>query len=634
MSTGWSCKDTSDKAAAEWPAYGRDPGGARHSPLAQITRDNVAGLAVAWTYRTGDVPGAGESKANTFQATPIYLDGTLYVSSGYNRVFALDPDTGAPRWIFDPKVDTNVPGRYLVSRGVSAWHDGKDDKDGDSACRRRLFVTTTDARLMAIDAGTGQPCDGFGAGGTVDLKEGIPGAASGIYSVSSPPAVVGHVVVVGSSIADNVAVDVPPGTVRGFDARTGARLWAWDPIPRSPADPGYEAWAPEDAARTRAANVWSVMTADPERDLVFLPTSSPSPDYYGGLRKGPGPHANSVVALRASTGKLVWAFQAIHHDLWDYDVPASPALTRIRRNGQSIDAVAVATKAGNLFFLDRDTGNPLWPIEERPVPPSDVPGEDAHPTQPFPLITPNLVGDTTLRPEDAWGVTDAERDACREMIAGARSEGIFTPPSLRGSVEYPGSLGGINWGGVAIDEGRGLLFTSVNRFGNVVRLIPRSEPNAPLPGEVIQEQLGTPYKVGRRLLSHPTTRLPCTKPPWGQLVAVDVATGTIRWEVPVGRFPGTEQLPGSETWGSFTLGGPIVTDGGLAFIGATQDDSIRAFDTDSGRELWKHALPAGGQATPMTYRSPKGRQFVVIAAGGSIGLGRPAADHLVAFALP
>ncbi|WP_394846722.1 pyrroloquinoline quinone-dependent dehydrogenase [Pendulispora brunnea] len=618
----------------EWPAYGRDPGGARHSPLTQIDRDNVSRLQNVWTFHTGDISdGRNHPTPSNFEATPLYLFGTLYLSTGFDRVIALDPDTGAQRWAFDPKINLDVrrPGG-LTSRGVAAWEDIW--APAHAPCRRRIFLATLDARLIALDALTGKLCTDFADGGTASVKGGLDDLEAGHFGMTSPPAVVNGVVIVGSSVVDGVGVAVPKGLVHAFDARTGAAKWTWDPIPRRPSDPGYDAWSPKDAARTRAANVWTVIAVDAKRDLVFLPTSSPAPDYYGGLRKGPGPHADSIVALRASTGKFVWAYQLVHHNLWDYDIAAPPALTVVRHHGRKVPAIAAAGKTGFLFVLDRETGVPLFPVEERPVPASDLPGEEAYATQPFPIATPNLVGDTTIPPASAFGLTPGDVAACARLIAEARSEGIFTPVSRRGSIQFPGPVGGVNWGGMAIDEARGLLITAVNRLPDLVRAIPRDEAYVPFPGEAFYEQTGTPYRVGRRVPVGPELGLPCTQPPFGKLVAVDLGTGRIRWEVPVGRLPGTEQIPGAERWGSATLGGPIVTDGGLAFIAGTMDDAIRAFDIDTGKELWKAPLPAGGQATPMTYRSPHGKQFVIIAAGGSTFLGRPPSDALVAFALP
>ncbi len=370
----------------DWPAYGNDAGGSRYSPLAQVDRGNVGRLGVAWTYRTGEAEDTSPARQRSaFEATPIVVDGTLFLSTPFNRVIALDPETGKERWVYDPRVDRSRFLALVTSRGVSTWLD--PSRPAGQACRRRIFVATIDARLIALDAERGAPCTDFGQEGTVDLSRGIAAGAylPCCYQVTSPPAVIGALIVVGSTIGDNITTGIFRGVVRAYDARTGALRWTWDPIPADAADPATATWGAESWRRTGAANAWAPISADPERGLVFVPTSSPSPDHYGGERLGANLYANSVVALRAETGKVVWHFQVVHHDLWDYDVPAQPTLLTFTRNGAGIPAVAVATKMGHLFVLDRRTGAPLLPVEERPVPKSTVPGEEAAPTQPFPV---------------------------------------------------------------------------------------------------------------------------------------------------------------------------------------------------------------------------------------------------------
>jgi quinoprotein glucose dehydrogenase len=491
---------------------------------------------------------------------------------------------------------------------------------------------TLDARLIALDAATGAPCGGFGASGQVDLTRGVDLRDLGHYQMTSAPAVSGDVVIVGSSIGDNRAVDVERGIVRGFAARTGALRWTWDPIP----------WASRTAPRTGAGNAWSTLSVDAERGLVFVPTGSASPDYWGGTRKGDNRWANSVVALQAATGLLAWGFQVVHHDLWDYDVASQPTLFSWR---DGTPAIAITTKMGRVFVLDRLTGAPLLPVGERPAPPSDVPGEEAWPTQPSSSIS---VVPEILRAEDAWGSTEKDRAWCREKIAAARSEGIFTPPSVRGTVVFPGNAGGVNWGSSAYDPVRHLLFVNTNRLAMTVRLIPHErlalEATQGTPEERLRAELalqaGTPYAMRRAPLLSPGGT-PCNPPPWGTLVAVDLFSGRTAWDVPLGSVVsgGFKRLlvrlfrPALLDSGSPNLGGPIATAGGLVFTAASMDNHLRAFDSDTGRELWKYELPAGGQATPMTYRVD-GRQYLVIAAGGHGKLGTKLGDYVVAFALP
>jgi quinoprotein glucose dehydrogenase len=620
-------------ADGDWTAYGRDAGGERYSPLDDIRPGNVASLEVAWTFRTGDAYEPKNGRPTAFEATALHIEGTLYFSTPVGRVFALDSSTGQPRWIYDAKVPRDMGYGDFASRGVSMWQRGAD---------RRIIVATIDARLIALDARSGTPVPGFGDHGTVDLRRGlrIPPTNFADYQVTSPPAVIGDTIVVGSAIADGTDKPHPSGEVRGFDATTGRLRWTWDPVPQQPTAVGAGTWQGGSRRRVGGANAWSVMVADPARNLVFVPTGSPNHDYYGGERLGDNLFANSIVALRADTGERAWHFQTVHHDLWDYDVASPPMLFDWRKDGKTTAAVAVASKTGHLFILDRATGTPLIPVQERPVPKSDVPGEMAAPTQPFPTA-PHSLAASTLNAGDAWGVTEEDRAWCRETMTGLRAEGIFTPPSLKGTLVVPGNVGGMAWGGIAYDRVNDLLVLPVNNLAAEVRLVARDQVDAErkagrLSGQFeFHPQHGTPYGVVRRFLLSPGAGLPCVPPPWGTLAAVRATTGEIAWQVPIGRLPWAEKLQGADGWGSIALGGPIVTAGGLVFAAGTLDGAIHAFDVTTGKQLWRGSLPTSARATPITYRGRDGRQYVLISAGGhGVPQGLPTGDYVVAFALP
>jgi quinoprotein glucose dehydrogenase len=628
-----SSADPAGAAQNDWAYYGHDAGGTRYSPLAQINRANVAKLRVAWTFHTGDISdGSGRPKRSGLETTPILVDGMLYFTTPFNRVFAVNPETGKQLWVYDPMID--LAGSYgdgLINRGVATWLDATRAKG--KRCHRRIFETTLDARLIALDAATGDPCADFGNRGQISLR-GVARYIPAEYHMTSPPLVIDDLVVVGSAIDDNARVDMPSGVVRAFDARTGALRWKWEPLAPNDADSAKpsagKVW------RTGAGNAWSVMVVDPERDLIFVPTGSASPDYYGGMRLGDDKWADSVVALRAKTGELVWGFQLVHHDLWDYDSASPPLLATLQHAGKSVAVVIQGNKTGFLYVLNRDTGVPVFPVQERPVPQSDVPGEVTSPTQPFPLAPPALVPQK-LSADDAWGITPTDRDDCRERIKGLRNDGLFTPPSLQGSLSEPGNVGGMNWSGYAFDPRNSLLLVNTNDLPAEMGLVAADKYwDAAGKSSDLEytQQYGAPYGMFRAFLFAKAHHLPCAPPPWGTLTAVDMAQGTIRWQVPLGSIaPAKPIVPA----GAPSLGGPIVTAGGLVFIAGTMiDPEIRAFDVDTGKEIWKFQLPTSGAATPMTYQvRPGGKQYLVIAAGGhSKVTEEKQSDEIVAFTLP
>ena len=618
-----------------WSAYGGDPGGTRYSSLSQITAKNVGELKLAWTFRTGELgQGVKDWKRSAFEATPILYNGTLYLTTSSTDVIAVNAASGELRWRHDSQSRKDLHYTDGVSRGVSLWVD--EQSAADAPCRARIFAPTLDARLLALDAATGKPCTGFGEQGAVNLLKDVrsqiePGDEWRSYLVTSPPAILDGKVIVGSSIGDNRGVIEELGTVRAFDARSGRLLWSWDPIPRDPSDPTYKEWDSATVGNASAANAWAPLSVDTERRLVFVPTGSASPDFFGGVRPGSNRWANSIVALDGDSGKLKWGQQLVHHDIWDYDVGSQPTLANITHEGRSVAAVIQATKTGFLFTFDRDTGTPLFPIEERAVPQDAVPGEHPSPTQPFPTAPPALVRQSKITPDDAWGVAWFDTRACRKRIEQYRSEGIFQPPALKDSLMQPGNAGGANWGGIAFDPKRQVAIANTMNLPFIVTLIPRAELAAQRAAEEYKDfefarQQGTPYGMRRKPFMS-SFGIPCVKPPWGTLAAVDMQRGVIKWQIPLGDTPMIHLnlgMPG--------LGGPIATAGGVIFIAASLDDRLRAFDTDSGKILWTASLPAGGQATPMTY-AVDGRQYVVIAAGGYKEMS-DRGDYLIAYALP
>jgi quinoprotein glucose dehydrogenase len=602
-----------------WEHWGGDRGGSRFSPLAQITPGNVGNLVRAWEFRTGDLDSRAPEvmKRTKFQATPLFVEDSLIFCSPFNEVIALDPGSGAQKWRYDPKISTSQrPANRYNCRGVAYWVD--DRAAENAACRARIFMGTNDVRVIALDARTGIPCEDFGSRGEVRLA--VPSLEwPGEFQITSAPVIVRGVVIVGSSIADNRRVEAPTGTVRAFDARTGAPRWNFDPLVHDGVNAGH-------------ANVWAPMSVDEDRGLVFLPTSSPSPDFWGGKRPGNNDHANSVVALRAESGELVWSFQTVHHDVWDYDLPAQPTLARIDTGDGMRDVVIQPTKQGLVFVFDRDTGKPIWPVEERAVPQGGAQGEQLSPTQPFPTHVPELVPQR-ISTEDVFGLIPFRAPSeCREQVASARNEGLYTPPSTQGTVLFPMTGGGVNWGGAAFDPVHQILYANTSQAIHIVKLIPRADTPGfnPPPGHDFGQQTGAPFAMTRAVAVSPIGLL-CNKPPWGEMVAVDLTAGKILWRSRVGTTEDKAPLGIAFHWGTPLVNGVAITAGGLAFTGA-MDAYLRAFDARSGEELWQGRLPVPGVANPMTYLW-QGEQYVAIGAGGHSEAGTTIGDSVVAFRL-
>jgi quinoprotein glucose dehydrogenase len=617
---------------SDWDSYGGTEYGERYSKLTQITSQNVHQLKKAWEYNHRDVSNGDNDIPSTtaFEATPIMVDETLYFPTPFNRVIALNPETGEEKWVYDPKID--LKGFYanqLICRGVTYWKNTSNDGSSD-----RIFTATNDARLLALDAKSGKPCEDFGSKGEVNLLSGVGETRyTGEYQVTSAPAIINEMVIVGSAVADGSRTNAPSGVVRAYHARSGELIWSWDLQPPKDttssdliSDVGYLLGGP---------NVWAPMSTDTERDLLFVPTGNPSPDYYGGQRNNVDFYGSSIVAIRASTGEVVWHFQTVHHDLWDFDVPAQPTLTDIEKDGKVIPAVIQATKMGLFFILNRETGEPIFPIEERPVPQTTVPGEYTSPTQPYPMKPLPLIRHDMSK-DEAWGVLGFNGD-CKDRFEKLYYEGGYTPPKLgQATLMYPGNSGGSNWGGIAVDRDRQILVANVMDLAWIVTLMPKEEyeqAKKDNPGVEIVPQAGTPYAMRRETFLS-GLGLPCNPPPWGTLAAIDLKSGDIMWQDPFGTVRDLAPVPLKIKYGVPNLGGPIVTASGLIFIGATMDNYIRAFEIETGKQVWEERLPAGGQATPMTYRvKATGKQYIVIAAGGHGRAGSKLGDSVIAYAL-
>ncbi|TSD84852.1 glucose/quinate/shikimate family membrane-bound PQQ-dependent dehydrogenase [Mycobacterium sp. KBS0706] len=623
----------------DWRSYGRTQSGQRYSPLAEITPANVKELKVAWTFRTGDLPGENDPGETTFEVTPIKVRDTLYLCSQHQRLFALDAKTGTLRWSYDPQLKSDPTFQHLTCRGVS-YHEtaaGAVDTTGAPApaeCRHAIFLPVNDGRMIKLDADTGAACQSFGDHGTLKLQEGMGVQTAGFYEPTSPPVVGDKIIVIAGAVIDNYSTQAPSGVIRGFDIHTGRLVWAWD------AGAADENALPS-ATHTytnNSPNSWMTASYDPKLGLVYVPMGVQTPDIWGGNRTPESErYSSSLVALDINTGKRVWHYQTVHHDLWDMDPPSQPSLVDLAGPDGVRPAVLQPAKTGNLFVLDRRTGELIVPAPERPVPQGPAPGDRLSPTQPF--------SELTFRPEalltgaDMWGATIFDQLACRILFHQMRYEGTFTPPSLQGTLVFPGNLGMFEWGGIAVDPVRQIAIANPIAIPFVSKLLPRGPDNPAAPNEAhpsgseigVQPMYGTPYGVVLHPFLSPVG-LPCLRPPWGYMAAIDLKTMKIAWMHKNGTIRDSAPLPIPIEMGVPSLGGPMTTAGGVAFLTSTSDYYIRAYDVTNGDQLWQDRLPAGGQSTPMTY-AVDGRQYVVTAAGGHGSFGTRIGDYVIAYTL-
>ena len=620
---------------ADWRAYGRTQFGRRYSPLKQITPANVKDLEVAWTFRTGDLPGKNDPVETTFEVTPIKVSDTLYFCSQHQRLFALDAKTGKLRWSFDPKVQDNPTFQHLTCRGVS-YHETAPGTNSPmpADCPRRILLPVNDGRMIALDADDGKLCESFADHGTLDLQEGMGIKTAGFYEPTSPPVVGDRILVVAGAVIDNYSTEEPSGVIRGFDIHTGKLVWAWD----SGAADENELASATHTYTNNSPNSWITASFDPKLGLVYVPMGVQTPDIWGGNRGALAErYASALVALDINTGRRVWSYQTVHHDLWDMDLPAQPTLVDLPTSNGVVPAVLQPTKTGNLFVLDRRTGQPIVAAPERPVPQGAAPGDHVAATQPF--------SDLTFRPEDKltgadmWGATIFDQLACRILFHQMRYEGTFTPPSLQGTLVFPGNLGMFEWGGIAVDPIRQIAIANPIAVPFVSKLMPRGPNNPPAPNgehppgsEVgVQPMYGTPYGVVLHPFLSPIG-LPCKRPPWGFMAGIDLKTMKIAWMHRNGTIRDSAPIPIPIKMGVPSLGGPLTTAGGVAFLTSTADYFIRAYDVRNGDQLWEDRLPAGGQSTPMSY-AVDGEQYVVTAVGGHGSFGTKVGDYVIAYKL-
>ncbi len=635
------------QADGDWNSYGRSAFGDRYSPLAQITPANAHKLVPAWTFRTGDIPGAGDPGETTAENTPLKVNGMLYVCTPHSQVIALDPDTGKEIWRFDPKISSqgaeNFKGwAHMTCRGVS-YHDdaayaSEQSPTGSAspaaaptACPKRIFVPTADTRLIALNADTGKMCEDFGDKGQIDLRANIGSFAPGGYYSTSPPAVTKNLVVIGGHVTDNVSTDEPSGVIRAFDVHTGKLVWNWDS-----GNPDDTTPLAEGQTYTRnSPNMWSMFAVDEKLGMLYLPMGNQMPDQYGGDRTDESEkYASGLTALDIDSGHVKWSFQFTHHDLWDMDVGGQPSLIDVKTEAGFKQAVMASTKQGSIYVLDRATGQPVVPIHEVAVPQGAVAGDRTSPTQPKSEL--NFMP-PPLKERDMWGVTPFDQMLCRIDFKSMRYDGPFTPPSLQGSIVYPGNFGVFDWGGISVDPVRQIAFVNPSYMAFKSKLIPAAEiaKQGPRVSETegVQPNKGAPYGVILEALLSPLG-LPCQAPAWGYVAAVDLTNHQTIWMHKNGTVRDSSPIPIPLTMGVPSLGGTFTTAGGVAFLSGTLDQYLRAYDVKNGKQLWEGRLPAGAQTTPMTYTGKDGKQYVLVMAGGHGSLGTKQGDYVMAFKLP